>query len=67
MDGHQAMMYRSFALTLAAITLRVYIIFFSYNFNLAQPSSYATLAWLSWVPNLLIAEYIIRRQEKLLA
>jgi uncharacterized membrane protein YozB (DUF420 family) len=67
MDGHKAMMYRSFALTLAAITLRVYIFFFSYNFNLAQPTSYATLAWLSWVPNLLIAEYIIRRQKKLLA
>ena len=65
-ENHKAMMYRSFSLTLAAITLRVYIFFFSYEYNLAQPTAYATLAWLSWVPNLLIAEYIIRRKKKLL-
>lgn len=62
---HQAMMYRSFSLTLAAITLRVYIFLFSHEYNLAQPTAYATLAWLSWVPNLLIAEYIIRRKKRL--
>jgi uncharacterized membrane protein YozB (DUF420 family) len=61
-ENHKAMMYRSFALTLAAITLRVYIFFFSYEYNLAQPTAYAALAWLSWVPNLLIAELIIRKK-----
>jgi len=59
-ENHRAMMYRSFALTLAAITLRVYIFFSSYQYNLAQPVAYATIAWLSWVPNLLVAEWIIR-------
>lgn len=58
--SHQAFMYRSFALTLAAITLRIYIFFASFEYNLAQPIAYATIAWLSWVPNLLIAEFWIR-------
>lgn len=59
-EHHRAMMYRSFALTLAAITLRIYIFFSSFHYNLAQPTAYATIAWLSWVPNLLVAEWIIR-------
>jgi uncharacterized membrane protein YozB (DUF420 family) len=61
-ESHRAMMYRSFALTLAAITLRLYIFFLSDQYNLSQPTGYATLAWLSWVPNLIIAEFIIRRK-----
>jgi uncharacterized membrane protein YozB (DUF420 family) len=60
--SHQAFMYRSFALTLAAITLRVYIFFASYEYNLAQPAAYATIAWLSWGPNLLVAEWIISKR-----
>jgi uncharacterized membrane protein YozB (DUF420 family) len=66
-ESHQAMMYRSFALTLAAITLRIYIFFSSYQFNLAQPVAYATIAWLSWVPNLLVAEWIIRKKIRIRA
>jgi uncharacterized membrane protein YozB (DUF420 family) len=62
-ESHRAWMYRSFALTLAAITLRVYIFFSSYQYNLAQPLAYATIAWLSWVPNLLVAESIIQSRK----
>jgi len=62
-DLHKAMMYRSFALTLAAITLRLYIFFLSDEYNLSEAQGYATLAWLSWVPNLIIAELIIRRKK----
>lgn len=58
--AHQQWMWRSYALTFAAITLRVYIYFTSYQFNLNDASAYATLAWLSWVPNLLFAEFLIR-------
>ena len=53
-------MIRSYALTLSAITLRIYTVAFSF-FNVpARPVEiYITTAWLSWVPNLIIAEMII--------
>jgi uncharacterized membrane protein YozB (DUF420 family) len=58
--AHQHFMWRSYALTFAAITLRIYIFFTSWSVDLSQPSSYAALAWLSWVPNLFFVEgYII--------
>lgn len=59
--AHREWMIRSYALTLAAITLRIYIFISSYQYSLNDPQAYATLAWLSWVPNLLIAEWYIRK------
>jgi hypothetical protein len=59
-DGHRAWMWRSYALTFAAVTLRVYIFFTSWSINLAEPGAYALLAWLSWVPNLIVAELYIQ-------
>jgi uncharacterized membrane protein len=62
---HQQWMWRSYSLTLAAITLRVYVFLSSLHLDLAQPAVYATIAWLSWVPNLLICEgYIWIRQKE---
>jgi uncharacterized membrane protein YozB (DUF420 family) len=57
--AHRNWMWRSYALTFAAITLRVYIFFVSWSYDLSQPQAYAALAWLSWVPNLLVAEWLI--------
>ncbi|MBN8575855.1 MAG: DUF2306 domain-containing protein [Cytophagales bacterium] len=56
---HRNWMWRSYSLTLAAITLRLYIFVSSWSMNLAQPEAYATIAWLSWVPNLLICEWVV--------
>jgi hypothetical protein len=58
--AHERWMWRSFALTLAAITLRLYIFFSSFYFDLSQPPAYAVIAWASWVPNLLLVEYFKR-------
>lgn len=60
--GHQQWMWRSYALTFAAVTLRVYIYLTSWTFNLAQPEAYALLAWLSWVPNLVAVEWFLKRK-----
>lgn len=60
-SAHQQWMWRSYALTFAAITLRIYIFFTSYGVDLSLPRAYATLAWLSWVPNLLFVELFINR------
>ena len=60
--AHGAFMFRSYALTLSAITLRLYTYISAYLPLDASPREiYITTAWLSWVPNLLIAEMLIRK------
>lgn len=59
--GHRDWMWRSYALTFAAITLRIYIFFASFYTDLSQPYAYAILAWASWLPNLIVAEILISR------
>jgi hypothetical protein len=58
-DEHEEWMYRSFALTLAAVTLRVYIFGASFFIDLTQPTAYAVFAWLSWLPNIMVAQLMI--------
>lgn len=70
LEKHRAYMYRSFALTLSAITLRTYVLLMPYFIHLRGSDMYVLVAWLSWIPNLLIAEWLIRKlifeKEKLL-
>ena len=61
--SHLAWMYRSYALTLSAITLRTYVLVFPHFFHLHAKEMYTLVAWLSWIPNLLIAELLIRKQK----
>ena len=64
MAAHRAFMIRSYALTLSAITLRVYtLIFHAIEVDARPIELYITTAWLSWVPNLLIAELIINMKK----
>lgn len=66
-QAHRQWMLRSYSLTLAAITLRVYVFLSSWSFELAQPMAYATIAWLSWVPNLLLCElYLHLKRDRIL-
>jgi len=61
-SGHGAFMFRSYALTLSALTLRLYTYISAFLPLDASPREiYITTAWLSWVPNLIIAEMLIRR------
>jgi uncharacterized membrane protein len=61
---HRVWMMRSFALTLAAVTLRLYLPA-SQLAGLAFASAYPVIAWLCWVPNLAIAEILVRRSAPL--
>jgi uncharacterized membrane protein len=58
--AHHRWMRRSFALTLAGVTLRVYL-----PLALVDASQflqvYAVIAWACWVPNLIIVEWMNRR------
>lgn len=57
---HRAFMIRSYALTLSALSLRIYTVAFAWmNIHARPVEIYITTAWLSWVPNLIIAEMII--------
>lgn len=59
---HGAWMLRSYALTVSAITLRTYAFLFGYFQIQVRPVHiYITIAWLSWIPNLVVAEIMIRK------
>lgn len=62
---HRNLMIRSAALTFAAVTLRLYLpltfIFFEPNYGIGFDITYPAIAWLCWAPNLIIAEWIVRR------
>lgn len=57
---HRKWMTRSFALTFAGVTLRIYLsIFLATGFEYSEAVIY--LAWICWVPNLLFAQWWLRR------
>ena len=53
---HRQWVIRNFSLTLAAVTLRIYLPL-SMIAGIPFVHAYPFLAWLSWIPNLLIAEW----------
>lgn len=61
--AHQRWMIRSYALTLGAVMLRIWMplgVIAGIPFEVAYP----VVAWLAWVPNLLVAEvWLVRRVE----
>lgn len=59
--AHRDWMTRSAALTLAAVTLRVYLPVLTAMVGF--DAAYATVAWIAWVPNLILAEWLIRRRR----
>ena len=63
-DAHQNWMIRCYALAFAAVTLRVYLPLSGFVFHLDFITSYRVIAWMCWVPNLIVAELIIRRIRK---
>jgi uncharacterized membrane protein (DUF2068 family) len=64
-NNHQRWMIRSYALCFAAVSLRIYLPLFIGGFGMEFLEAYKIIAWLCWVPNLLIAEFFIVRKLKL--
>ncbi|GAA4212186.1 hypothetical protein GCM10022289_42640 [Pedobacter jeongneungensis] len=60
--AHKKLMYRSFALATSAITLRLWKVILVYLFHPAPMDVYQIIAWLGWIPNLLIAEWLIKKK-----
>lgn len=59
---HRAWMLRSYALTLAAVTLRIYLPL-SQAAGIEFVEAYRAISWLCWVPNLLFVEWIILSRQ----
>jgi uncharacterized membrane protein len=60
LSAHRRWMVRNFALTFAAVTLRLWLpwsMAAGVPFGLAYP----VIAWLCWVPNLIVAEWVLKR------
>ena len=60
--AHRQWMIRNFALTLAAVTLRQYMPLMLFVLHWPFPRAYITVSWLCWVPNVLVAEWMVRRR-----
>lgn len=60
--AHQQWMWRSFALTLSAITLRLWKWIIVYFFHPSPMDVYEIVAWLGWIPNILLIELLIRKK-----
>ncbi|MNY06474.1 hypothetical protein D3C86_1392330 [compost metagenome] len=61
---HQFWMWRSYALALSAITLRMWKVILVYLFHPNPMDVYQIIAWLGWIPNLLFVEYLIKKQKR---
>ncbi len=59
---HRRWMIRSYALTFAAVTLRIYLPL-SQVAGIPFEPAYQTISWFCWVPNLIVAEWVILRQR----
>ena len=57
---HRRWMVRNFALTFAAVTLRLYLPA-AFVADIAFERSYPIIAWMCWVPNLVVAELLFNR------
>jgi hypothetical protein len=63
-SSHRNWMMRSYALTLSAITLRLFAMFLPRWFHMEAFAEYTLIAWLSWMVNLVIAEGIILLKKR---
>jgi uncharacterized membrane protein len=56
--AHRVWMLRSYAITMAAVTLRIYLPLGQAN-GIEFEAAYQVVSWLCWVPNLLIVEWFV--------
>lgn len=60
---HRVWMMRNFALTFAAVTLRIYLGILTGPLEIPFVEAYASVAWISWVPNLLVVEWFLLQRD----
>lgn len=58
-ESHRRWMIRSYALTLSAVTLRLWKYAIVFFFQPRPMDVYQLVAWLGWIPNIIVAELLI--------
>lgn len=61
--AHRRWMLRSVAMAFGGVTLRTYLLLLVLS-SVPFLTAYRIVAWASWVPNLLIVEYLLRREAR---
>lgn len=61
--AHKQWMWRSFAFTVSAITLRLWKVIIVSMFHPDPMDVYQVIAWLGWIPNILLIEYLIAKKH----
>lgn len=61
-EAHKNWMIRSYAITFAAVMLRLWMPVLIAGVGLPEAEAYAAVAWLCWVPNIFAAELIIYKK-----
>ncbi|MDH6251686.1 hypothetical protein M2347_001413 [Chryseobacterium sp. H1D6B] len=59
---HKQWMWRSYVLALSAVTLRMWKVIIVFLFHAEPMDVYQIIAWLGWVPNILLIEFLIRKK-----
>jgi hypothetical protein len=62
---HENWMIRNYALTFAAVTLRIYLPLSQAVMHVDFITAYRIISWLCWVPNLIIAGIIINKRAQI--
>ncbi|MDJ0908585.1 MAG: DUF2306 domain-containing protein [Woeseiaceae bacterium] len=65
-EAHRAWMLRSYAVTLAAVTLRIYLPL-SQIAGIPFEEAYPAISWMCWVPNLIIVEWFMIEKTRKVA
>lgn len=61
-EDHKCWMWRSYALTMSAVTLRMWKVVLVGLFHPGPMEVYQIIAWLGWVPNLILIEILISKK-----
>lgn len=61
--NHRAWMMRNFAMTFGAVTLRIYLGLMTAS-GIPFEEAYPVVAWISWVPNLVLVEWFLVLKAK---
>lgn len=60
--AHRKWVMRNYALAFAAVTLRIQLPVLQFGFGLTFEEAYPVVAWLSWVPNLIVVDWLLRER-----